>query len=254
MKNKISGMFTFTLFFYLSVITVSAQKLVNKNIFNGSDLSSWDVVIRDKGIVEDQEIFTVHDNMIHVYENQTDNSLQPFGGILSKDEYSNFHLSLEYKWGKKKFKPRDLMVKDAGILFHIKNDVSIWPSSIECQIQEGDTGDMWIIKAKASSKVNNVIENYDPKGDLKTKGIKDGFARFIRAYCWEKPGWNKVDVIVNGDHAVYKVNGNIVNEAIDMKRWNDNAGEWEPRLDGKILLQAEGAEIFYRNISITEID
>jgi hypothetical protein len=253
MKNLLANFLSPLLILLLTFSILSGQKLVNTELFNGQNLNGWDVVIKGKGIVSDQNIFTVHDNLIHVYENQEHNSVQPFGGILTKDDFDSFHLSLEYKWGEKKFKPRDKMVRDAGILFHIKNDVSIWPSSVECQIQEGDTGDMWIIKAQAKSKVHDVIENYDPNGVLQTKGIKDGFARFTRAYSWEKPGWNKVDVIVNGDHAIYKVNGNIVNEAIDMKRWNADKGEWEPRTNGQILLQAEGAEIFYRNISLTKI-
>jgi hypothetical protein len=116
--------------------------------------------------------------------------------------------------------------------------------------QEGDLGDLWIIGARASTKVD-ASEHYDPKGELRTKGeLENKYHRFSRFYSWEVPGWNKVEVEVNGDHATFTINGKLVNEAIDMKYWDADMESWQPLTKGKILLQAEGAEIFYRNVFI----
>ena len=163
---------------------------------------------------------------------------------------------MEYKWGEKKFAPRENFVRDAGVLFHLFGDDNIWPSSVECQIQEGDTGDIWAINTQVTSKVNSTILNYSPTGDLVTRGGqgKPKFHRFHRGYDWEVPhgGWNKLEISVNGDHAKYTLNGQVVNEAMDMKRWDDELQKMIPLTSGKILLQAEGAELYYKNIFIKE--
>jgi len=225
-----------------------------KPLFNGKDLSGWKVAIADQGYVDRQDIFAVRDGLIHVYPTQEHGSKQPYAGIVTEKEFSHFRLSLDYKWGEKKFSPRLDMVRDAGILFHVHGSLAMWPNSVECQIQEGDTGDLWIVGSQASSTVQNVIRNYSPGGTLETRGgLQPRFARFHRSYSWETPDWNTVVVEVRGDQARFFVNGHLVNEARNMKRWDEAQGKWVPLDRGPILLQAEGAELFYRNIQIEEL-
>lgn len=222
------------------------------SLFNGQDLDQWYMATREpdyKGTIND--IFAIEENMIHVYPNQSDGSKQTFAGLFTKKEYKNYRLSLEYKWGQKKFAPRDTFVRDAGVIVHVHGDDTIWPNGIECQIQEGDTGDLWVIGSKASSRVDKTIQNYSPDGSLQTKGDPEQkFHRFHRGYCWERPGWNSVELEVRGDHAKFYVNGHLVNEAIDMKYWDETESVWKPLTSGKIVIQAEGAELYYRNIKI----
>ena len=49
------------------------------------------------------------------------------------------------------------------------------------------------------------------------------------------------------------MNGAVVNEAIDMKYYDEIERSWQPLTKGKILLQAEGAEVYYRNITLTPL-
>lgn len=224
-----------------------------RSLFNGQNLDGWDVVVDSKG--NDPDLFTVENGLIHVYANQPDRSLQSFGGIITKEAYSRYILQLEYKWGTKKFQPRVDFVRDAGIIYHMHGNPVVWPNGVECQIQEGDTGDLWAIGTQVSSTVQNVIRNYSEQGDTVTRGNRDNrFQRFHRAYCWEVPGWNKVELQVNGGHARYFVNGHLVNEAFDIKSWDETTETWVPLNAGKILLQAEGAEIFYRNIVLVPLN
>jgi len=51
--------------------------------------------------------------------------------------------------------------------------------------------------------------------------------------------WTRMDVIADGGHLLYKVNGKVVNEAIDA-----NPDQ------GKILLQTELAELFVRRLEL----
>lgn len=218
-------------------------------LYNGQDLNNWYVVTDDKG--EDKDLFVADRDGVHVYKNQEALSTQSFGGLITKEDYRSFTLSFEYRWGEKKFRPRQDYVRDAGVVFHVHGEDKIWPNGVECQIQEGDTGDLWLIGTRVSSRVNPVVWNYNPDGELQTKGDRERrFQRFPRSFSWEKPGWNLVELQVDEDHARFLINGHLVNEAIDMKYWDENSSAWLPLKSGKMLLQAEGAEIYYRNIQI----
>lgn len=234
-------------------ISVAAEKEFTP-LFNGKNLVGWTVSIRDQGIVKEQDIFTVTNGMIHAYKNKPNGSSQPFAGLTTNKSFSgHYHFSLEYQWGKTKHAPRDKAVRDAGILFHVRSPEQIWPNSVECQIQEGDTGDIWVIGTRVTSKVQSTVRNYSSHGVLETRGGgKKRFSRFHRGYYWEVPGWNRVDVIVNQDHAIYKVNGHVVNEAINMQQKEKHNNSWIPLRSGPIMLQAEGAEVFYRDIKIKQ--
>ncbi|WP_321996643.1 DUF1080 domain-containing protein [Draconibacterium orientale] len=235
-----------------SVFSQNHERDGYARLFNGKDLHNWDILIDEKG--SDRNLFVVENETIHVYANKVDKELHSFGGIVTKKKYNNYILTLEYKWGTKKFEPRYDFVRDAGIIFHMHGEEKIWPNGVECQIQEGDTGDLWAIGTRVSSTVQNVIRNYSEKGDTITRGnLEQRFQRFHRAYCWEKPGWNKIEITVNEDQALFKINGKEVNRAINMRYWDEVDDCWQPLKKGKILLQAEGAEIHYRNVFIKEL-
>lgn len=220
-------------------------------LFNGQNFDGWYVTTDGNG--PDSLLFAADEGMIHAYPHQQEGSEQAFGALITTKKYQNYLLTLEFKWGSKKFKPRTDYVKDAGVLFHMVSDEVFWPSGIECQIQDGDTGDLWIIGTRASAKID-ASEHYQPNGKVATKGdLETRYNRFSRSNSWEQPGWNKIEIEVREDQAKFTVNGHLVNEAINMKYWNEEASEWEPLTIGNILLQAEGAEIFYRNVYIKSL-
>lgn len=231
-----------------------------RELFNGRDLEGWEVVVGDEGIVEDQKLFEVADGLLHVYKEAEDGAEQPFGYLLTTDEYSDYRLVLEYKWGAKKFPPRGGFddVRDAGVCYHVQGPFVIWPTSVECQIQEGDTGDIWAINARVTSTVHPANMNYwtpENGGVEITKGdVPKGYQRFIRSYCYEQPGWNRIELIVRGDSATYLINGHVANRVTKMKHWDEATASWQPLTKGRILLQAEGAELFYRNIAIMPLE
>ncbi|MEO7969189.1 MAG: DUF1080 domain-containing protein [Opitutus sp.] len=226
-------------------------------LFNGRDLSGWEVYVAgETKPVVNQTVFTVTDGSIQTYQAAENGTKQPFGMLVTKQEYADYHLSLEYRWGEKKFAPRSgaEFPRDAGVCYHVQGPMAIWPTSIECQIQTGDTGDIWVIKAQATS-----VEHPDTRGFWElangavevTRGkVPLAYHRFIRRACLEREGWNRVEVMVRGDEATHLVNGQVVNRATKMKRWDEATKTWVPLTRGRILLQAEGAEIFYRNVTL----
>jgi Domain of Unknown Function (DUF1080) len=225
MKKLFIAWFTLT-FFY---VNAQEPKVEMKPLFNGKDLNGWYTFLKLKGKNNDPEkIFSVENGLLHI-------SGKEFGYMCTEKTYSNFHLAVEFKWGEKKYPPRDADTtkRDNGICYYFSSNAkdTVWPRSIECQIQEGDTGDFWLIGG-VTIKVNGI------------RSQPDSFARIQKVINGEMPTgeWNRVEVIANRGKITYIVNGKIVNQ-----------GEEPDVSNGKILIQSEGAEIYYRKIELAEL-
>jgi hypothetical protein len=225
-------------------------------LFNGKDLSGWTAnwAAKPTDPRPPSALFTVHDGVIHAYANDAAGSPQQPAYILSDGDYRDYRLSLEYKWGSKKFPPRMDLVRDAGLLFHVYDpSIPDWPRSVEAQIQEGDTGDLWAISSRASSTILPLTQRYAPPEDggvPVTVGDHGDFGRVRHGALNELPEWNVLEIVVRGDSATYIVNGFVNMRVTDLKRWDAASSSWVKLDHGKIALQAEWAELYYRNIRI----
>jgi len=247
-----------------------------KPLFNGKNLDGWFIVIRNARTNDPQHLVQINDGAIHMYKDAVAESAQPTGYIATEKEYSNYHLRLQYKWGTKRFAPRAKGKRDAGILYHVVGKDGVWPRSVECQIQEGDVGDIFTVNTritaladpKTTKLVSNVTTNeagvvrtnqlmqphflaLDKGGVPVVQGISGGIRRVIRNPMNEQEGWNTVEIIVRGDEATYIVNGKVNNRATKIEEMIDN--QWVPLKKGKIALQLEFAEVYYRNIELKEL-
>ena len=244
-----------------------------KPLFNGKNLEGWHTVLRSARSEDPDRLVQVSDGAVHMYRDSSNGSTQSFGYIVTDKEYSDYHLRLEYKWGSKKFAPRAKVKRDAGLLYHVVGKDGVWPRSVECQIQEGDVGDVFTVSTRVTALVDPKTTNLvltlvtNEAGVIRTNqalqphflapeqggmelvhGVANGIRRVIRNPMNEQEGWNKVEVIVRGDTATHIVNGRINNRVTGMKQMVDDA--WVPLTKGKIALQLEGAEVFYRNIEL----
>ena len=57
---------------------------------------------------------------------------QHYGYLATKNEYSNYRLVAEFKWGETTWAPRKLNARDSGVLVHGGGKDEVWPTSIEC--------------------------------------------------------------------------------------------------------------------------
>ncbi|MEM1085977.1 MAG: DUF1080 domain-containing protein [Verrucomicrobiota bacterium] len=176
---------------------------------------------------------------------------QIYGALSSKEEFSNYHLSLEFRWGEKKWEPRLQLRRDSGLLFHGIGEHgsfwNVWMSSLECQIQEHDCGD-FIGLAGATAMVRVAPSPGDDQRmtfDPKAEPVRTGGYTNARTDA-DKPNgeWNTIELYTVGDDAVFVVNG-VVNMVL-----NDAQFQGKPLTKGKIQIQSEAAEIQYRRIRI----
>ncbi|HET9864318.1 MAG TPA: DUF1080 domain-containing protein [Steroidobacteraceae bacterium] len=237
------------------VCSASAADAAWKPLFNGRNLHGWTARLASQTAADappPSSLFAVEHGTIHAYPTQPAGSEQPNAYLETNAEYRDYVLSLEYRWGEKKFAPRNQQVRDAGLIYHVHRErPGDWPAGAEAQIQEGDTGDSWAISSQLASFVDPKTGRYslpEDGGVPRTVGHDGKFERTRHGRVNEYPGWNTLQVIVRGDRATHIVNGVTNMRVYDIRGWDAASNSWVKVDHGRIALQAESAEIFYRNI------
>ncbi|WP_423146363.1 3-keto-disaccharide hydrolase [Rubrolithibacter danxiaensis] len=187
-----------------------------------------------------------------------------YGCAFTKNEYSNYHLKLKVKFGNKKYGPRIGKLNDSGILYHSVGESGVdywrsWMLSQEFQIMEGHTGDYWNIANSAidiraylsEGKMNNIANIKQPFLPFGT-GSQDGFC--LRSENHESPDgeWTSVELLCFEGKSLHIVNGQVV-MVLQNSRYVEN-GQPKPLVKGKIQLQSEGSEVYFKDILIKNID
>lgn len=184
-----------------------------------------------------------------------------YGGISTKQEYGNYHFKAKFKWGQKKWGSPSSN-RDSGILYHCVGPqgtyANAWMSSLQSQIQETHFGDfiaMRDVAAQAHVDSIHLVKGeirgiYNPKAKLIDVG------RALKNEDREKPvgEWNTLEVICLGTSSIHIINGKVVSAIENAKSTLKETPQ--PLSSGRILLQSEGAEAYYKEIrikSITEI-
>ena len=196
---------------------------------------------------------------------------QHYGGIVTRDSFTNYRVIAEFRWGNVTWGDRKNKARDSGILFHLsgedgnnnKNMRGAWTRSLEYQILEGGTGDIWLVggyerdQPEATSPrltiaVQPGARVWDPAGTptefklgrIAWRGIDPEWKsdlNFRGRHDVEKPHgqWNRIELVCAGGDVTYFLNGEKVNE-----------GRNGTFTSGRLLFQSEGAEIFFRCIEV----
>jgi hypothetical protein len=189
-----------------------------------------------------------------------------FGELRTKESFKDYHLKFQFKWGEKKWPPRDRpeTKRDSGLLYHVHAEPGAegrtWARSVELQIQEGDVGDLYAVgsaiavRSKARPGVTPAIYDYDPTGEWFYFSQSHGSSgRCVKQPDNEKPTgeWNTVELIAFGEDSIHIVNGKVVMRLHGPQRIDTKLPEVVT--SGPIILQSEGAEVFYRDIQVRPI-
>ena len=242
-----------------------------KALFNGKDLTGWDKHLSTQGgvgeIVPNRDpkgVFTVTNlngaTVIHV-------SGEIYGAITTHDEFTNFHARLEFKWGEKRWPPRATVGRDSGILYCCigkPNPGTGWMTSVENNIMERGIGQWWSVNGAIIDVEGEWITPemepripYKKEGDGEKNIVYRKSAPRITAtpangitpnFEAEKPfgEWNSVEVVFWGGNCVHLLNGKVNLVALN-PRYKEG-DQWQPLSHGKLQLQSEAAELFYRKV------
>ncbi len=184
-----------------------------------------------------------------------------FGGLVSREEFENYHLRFEVRWGEKKWLPRGPLPRDSGCCYHSVGphgaSYGFWMRSFEFQLQEGDFGDFYGLAGVIADCEGVRKEPDNPSSDVVYRkgaptiaGIRK---RVIKNADRERPHgqWNTIDLYAAGQTSAHVVNGATTLVLTGLRHPVD--GREAPLTRGRIQLQSEGAEVFYRNVAIRRI-
>lgn len=239
-------------------------------LFNGQNLEGLYTWLVDSHHEDPRKVFSVSNGQIRI-------SGDGLGYLGTKESHQNYDLYLEYRWGKKNWKwgNRIGKARDSGLFLNATgldgNSVDgqgAFMAAIECNIFQGATGDILLIRGRTpDTKLISprILANVNSKRD------SDGW------FTWDPLG-TKTEIETVG-RVNWRTKAAHWTDTIDFKGPNDaeaNHGEWnvlecQCRTDkitiilngtkvneitplfpqsGKILLQCEGSEIFFRHLSI----
>lgn len=194
---------------------------------------------------------------------------QTYGCVISNQSYRNYHLRLQVKFGQKRWEPRLEKALDSGLLYHSVGDAGVdywlsWMRSFEFQVMqsgttEGNSGDFWSIAgSKADIKISRPDPEertyyYDPEGEWLTVGSR-GVTNFCGTEDHNSPDgeWTTLELICYEGQSLHIVNGEVV-MALKNLRYTAEGGD-VPLVEGRLQLQSEAGEVFYKGIEIRPLE
>jgi hypothetical protein len=184
-----------------------------------------------------------------------------YGALTTRETYENYHLRFEFKWGERRWPPREQAARDSGCLYHCVGahgaSYGFWMRSFEFQIQEGDCGDFYGLAGVIADAEAVPSDPGDPRSEpIYRKGaarIPGQRKRIIKDADHERPRgeWNMIDLYCVGQTSVHSVNGRVNMVLTGLRHTVD--GREVPLTRGRIQFQSEAAEVFYRNIAVRPI-
>ena len=238
------------------------------SLLSGRDLKGWYSVLSKsgQGAAEQRGMVTIEESMLHVMGNEAGQLAAEAGYLATTQDFENIHIRVEYKWGVKRFAPRSFSKRDNGLLYGLVGPDKVWPICVECQIEEGDVGDAFMLGTRGIQDQhpnglfgqNLTTHGWDaapvPPPETSSPAEPSDIATFrkIKDGNFENPDtWNVVEVIWQGDRAAHIVNGRAVNALSKLEQPDpQNAGAFIPLTRGKIAIQLEYAEIWFRRIEV----
>ena len=243
-------------------------------LFDGKSLANFDGWLVDHHATDPLRVYSVVDQIDGAPAIRI--SGEKWGGLLTKQAYRNYKFVAEYRWGGVTWGDRKARTRDSGVLLHAQGRMGNtardfngpWLRSVEYQIIEGGVGDIIVVSGfnedgtqvrpsvKALTRKDRDNETvYDPNGTLNTFtggrinwwGRSEDWAdridfRGARDVETAGTGWTRIEAVVDGNRLTYSVNGHVVNAAPDSSFTS-----------GKIMIQSEGAEIYFRRIDLEPV-
>jgi len=183
-------------------------------LFNKSDFKDGYVYLEDSD-ADPKSVWKVQNGELRCSGN-------PVGLLRTKQEYSDYKLSLEWRWPGKP--------GNSGVLLRMSGEEKIWPLCMEAQLMHTRAGDFVGMGC-------NFNENKAQQG-----GPISYTPRMNNSNEKEPGGWNKYEIVCKGDTVEATINGQLQNKATGV-----NISK------GYIGLQSEGAPIMFRNIKLTPL-
>jgi hypothetical protein len=189
-----------------------------------------------------------------------------WGSLVNTVDLRDYHLRLQFKWGEKTWAPRATLPRNNGLLYHTHGTpgevFGTWRPSVEFEIMTGSTGMIVAVGGKVRGRTGVTFDPSLVEPYLRFRAGGREIDIVNSTPTWnveaatdaERPvgAWNTLDLYVVGSRAVHVVNGVPVAEVHDLATIATD-GTRRPLTHGHIQLQSEGAETWFRAITVEPI-
>lgn len=230
-----------------------------------ADPSRWYSFHYDRGVGDDPYgIFKFEDGVLHILDVDLPPGEWNFGYVTTHEEFENYRLRFEYKWGTRKYLPD--WKRDSGFFIHAVGPDMMWPRAVECQVQENDTGDTYVFDlATVETTIDPAIafptflDGGVPYRTPRNANPNWGPSRVVHAAEYDSlTDWNTVEIVADGDSVEYRVNGKLSFRGVGIRQPDPEALDQPdrdlPLTRGRLVIQQEGAEVMYRNLELQQLE
>lgn len=250
------------IYLFTAFCILSTSSFAQKSLFNGKNLKNWEIYLGSP-ITGFEELAkkATSESTYSIIKLEGQNVIHVSGDInaslATKEEFENYHLRLEFKWGEKVYSKRN-----SGLLYHSYGPFGVafgtWMATIEHQLMHDNLGDTYLMantycETKVKKGDDGKTYFFSPEGQLTSFSETDNGRSVKKIKDTENPlgKWNIVDLYCFGQTSVHVVNGEVV-------MVNSNCSKLEnglrlPLTKGRIQIQSEGGEFFIRKMEIEKI-
>jgi len=174
------------------------------HLFNGKDLSGWDIKITGHPLNENyKNIFSVTDGILKVSYDNLDSFRGEFGHLYSKQPYSHYKLLVEYRFtGNQCAGGPEWGIRNSGVMLHSQPAEKVgfnqdFPVSVEAQFLGG--------LGKGERTTMNVCTP-GTHIDFNGKPVEDHCTN-SSSKTYDGDQWVSVEIIVLGDSIIHHIIG-----------------------------------------------
>ena len=215
--------------------------------------SQWYTWLPSQGRdVDGSGVFKIEDGVMHVLGGAAPEGDQEFGYVATRDDFANYRLRVEQRWGTQRFAPRATVMRDSGLLYHLRGEDKIWPQigrvpnpgkrhrrSVFAERRRCD------LAARPRPYRRAVSRRREPALTAQRHGHEGQHARLA-------PGLERARA--DRERARVRAHRERLREPSRLGARVSRRQHWSALDHGRIALQAEGAEVFYRHVQIRPLD
>jgi hypothetical protein len=229
------------------------------DLFNGSDLTGWDLKIRGSELNENfQNTFRVEDGLLKIRYDGYETFDNRFGHIFYEEPFSHYRLIVEYRLvGEQIAGAPAWALRNNGVMLHSQSAASMgrnqdFPISVETQLLGGDG-----TNARTTANMCSPGTNIHQNGQLITEHCVNSTSD-----TYHGDQWVTVELLVLGDELIqHIVEGEVVFEYHRPVIGGGNVDGFDPadKVDGTsldrgyIALQAESGPTDFRSVRLLNL-
>lgn len=244
----------------LTAVSCSSTKTQKENwiqLFNGKDLTGWDIKIKGSPLNENyKNTFRVEDGVMVVRYNEYEKFNAEYGHIFYKEPFSHYKLRIEYRFvGEQVPGGQGWAFRNSGVMLHSQSAASMlldqdFPVSIEAQFLGGDG-----VSERTTGNVCTPGTHIVMNDQLVTQHCTNSTSKTYHGDVWVH-----AEFVVLGDSVIHHIiEGDTVLTYSKPQVGGTNKPADYPVPDGTLLkegyicLQAESHPVEFRKVEVLKL-